>query len=443
MKTQVDHGNPNTLPAAAGERLGADAVNSLAKQIGSNVASLDVAAADGMGTDVSLLGPDPLLELQLDFSASSQAPAEFSEPSFPSFHDDDLPAPLFHDDDLPAPAFHDDDLPAPLLHDHDLPADLTTASLSQLLGLEMSGDALPTVGEVVRTAFRSANTRETKPEDEENAEDDNSEDADGESEEPDAEPQETNLQVVEAGDLSFIDPETLTEKAETNNADAASGDPEVAEFLGLGAPLSQSQDEFDDDFDLSFDQSRAPPLSANGSEGASGSGTNVINGTAGDDTLNGTTGNDIIHGFAGNDVIDGGAGSDRLDGGLGDDVLVWDSADAKIDGKNGTDTLRVDGTDADLATFSGTLSGLEVIDMQTDGGANSLTLSAQDVLDATDTGDTLTVAGNSGDYLDASNGWTYGGIDGGGNHIYTQAVGPDTATLAVDPDISVNPNILM
>ena len=141
MKTQVDHGNSNTLLAAASERLGSDALKSPVAQAGANLASLDVAAADGLRGDVSLLGLDRLLELQLDIGSNRQSSPEFSEPSYPSFIDADLPAPLFHDDDLPAPSFHDDDLPAPLLHDHDFPADLTTVGLAQLLG-----DGVPQAG---------------------------------------------------------------------------------------------------------------------------------------------------------------------------------------------------------------------------------------------------------------------------------------------------------
>ncbi len=40
-------------------------------------------------------------------------------------------------------------------------------------------------------------------------------------------------------------------------------------------------------------------------------------------------------------------------------------------------------------------------------------------------------------------GWTDSGFDGGGNHIYTQMVGASLATLVVDPDVAVNPDILM
>ncbi len=442
MEEQVDHSAPGAQPAAPSERLGSDTVKSPVSQIGTNLANLDVAAADGVGADVSLLGLDRLLELQLDIGPDRRGGAEFSEPSYPSFHDDDLPAPIFDDDDLPAPSFHDDDLPAPLLHEHDLPADLTTTGLSQLLSLEISGDALPTVGEVVRTAFHRAETRKTEREDDEKAEDESAENNDGESEDSDAEFEGSDTQGTEAGDLSFVGPQSLTEKAQTNNADAASGDQDDAELFGLGPPLAQGEDEFDDGFDASLGRSTSASPFAEpviGGESGPGGGVNVVNGTAGDDTLDGTAGTDILHGLAGNDVLDGGAGGDRLDGGLGDDVLVWDSADVKIDGENGTDTLRVDDGDANFTTFAGTLSGLEIVDLQSDA---TITLSAQDVLDATDNGNTLTVLGDAGDSLDAGDGWTYAGM-GGGNDIYTQAVGPKTATLVVDPDMSVNVNILM
>ena len=47
------------------------------------------------------------------------------------------------------------------------------------------------------------------------------------------------------------------------------------------------------------------------------------------------------------------------------------------------------------------------------------------------------------DSVNAGTSWTDGGFDGGGNHIYTQMVGASLATLVVDPDVAVNPDILM
>ncbi len=88
-----------------------------------------------------------------------------------------------------------------------------------------------------------------------------------------------------------------------------------------------------------------------------------------------------------------------------------------------------------------TILGIEQIDLQADTGANTLTLSAQDVLDASDT-NTLTVLGDSGDSLNAGTGWTDGGLDGNGNHVFTQTVEAVLVTLAVDPDITLNPDII-
>lgn len=112
-----------------------------------------------------------------------------------------------------------------------------------------------------------------------------------------------------------------------------------------------------------------------------------------------------------------------------------------LDGGSGNDTLRVDSGDADLTSFTGTILGIELIDLQTDLGANTLTLSAQDVLDASDT-DTLAVLGDSGDNLNAGTDWTDGGFDGNGNHVFTQSVSMVLATLVVDPDVALNPDII-
>jgi hypothetical protein len=60
----------------------------------------------------------------------------------------------------------------------------------------------------------------------------------------------------------------------------------------------------------------------------------------------------------------------------------------------------------------------------------------------TDNTDLLTVDGDVLDSLDAGSGWTDGGV-AGGYHTYTQGSGPNTATLVIDTDITVNANILL
>ena len=55
--------------------------------------------------------------------------------------------------------------------------------------------------------------------------------------------------------------------------------------------------------------------------------------------------------------------------------------------------------------------------------------------------DTVTVLGDSTDTVNAGTGWTDGGFDDNGNHVFTQSVGETLATLIVDPDITANPDI--
>ena len=185
---------------------------------------------------------------------------------------------------------------------------------------------------------------------------------------------------------------------------------------------------------------------------------NVIGGGPGDDSLIGTPGDDTILGYGGNDVLEGRAGNDTLYGDgydtlkgqggsdtiigeAGDDILFWDAGDAVMDGGTGTDTLRVAGGDVDLTTFTGTITGIEKVDLFDQPSGEGLILTAQDVLDISDT-DTITVLGKNNDTVDAGTGWTDGGLDGSGNQIYTQMVGAQLATLLLDPDIAVNPDIL-
>lgn len=152
-------------------------------------------------------------------------------------------------------------------------------------------------------------------------------------------------------------------------------------------------------------------------------------------------GSELITGSTGDDWLDGGSGGDILDAGDGDDILLWDSSDFRIEGGAGRDTLRVDAGDVVLSGFTGTITGIDRIDLSGDLGANTVTLDARDVLDISDN-QAITLLGDAIDRVDAGAGWSDGGLDGLGYQIYTQAVGSSLATLLVDPDLSVNPDIL-
>jgi hypothetical protein len=180
-------------------------------------------------------------------------------------------------------------------------------------------------------------------------------------------------------------------------------------------------------------------------DGGNGNGTDILFGGDGNDLLDGGnredqlyggSGNDTLKGGSGNDTLKGGSGTDTLDGGSGDDILVWDADDAAIDGGSGFDTLRIDGGDANLTEFGGSAQGIERIDLQYDTGINIVSLTAEDVLSMSDSG-SLTIDGDAGDTVDAGRGWADGGTTNG-YQIYIQGA----ATLLVDIDVSINPDIL-
>ena len=118
----------------------------------------------------------------------------------------------------------------------------------------------------------------------------------------------------------------------------------------------------------------------------------------------GSSASEFILGSAGADVLLGGGGVDRFSAGAGDDVVVLLPSDvanlastavsaikASVDGGNGLDTLRLSqGANLDLTAIpdAGTeaagiqnrINSIEVIDLFTDGMANTLTLSDADIL---------------------------------------------------------------
>jgi Ca2+-binding RTX toxin-like protein len=171
-----------------------------------------------------------------------------------------------------------------------------------------------------------------------------------------------------------------------------------------------------------------------------GDGADHLHGERGADTLDGGSGTDAVNGQDGNDLLDGGTGLDSLSGGNGDDVLIWRGADAQLAGGAGTDTLRLASGDLALGGLAGIASGIERIDMAADSASNTLTLIAADIVSLSDS-DTLTIDGDAGDSVDAGTGWTDGGIDGAGNHVFTKLVGAALATLAINEDVTVNPDI--
>ena len=142
-----------------------------------------------------------------------------------------------------------------------------------------------------------------------------------------------------------------------------------------------------------------------GSDGTSDGLT--VNGLAGDDniaasalpanaislTLNGGDGNDTLIGGAGNDTIIGGRGNDVALMGAGDDTFVWNPGDGSdtVEGQSGFDTMLFNGANVneqinisangqrvrftrDVANIVMDLNGVEGIDFNALGGADTITV---------------------------------------------------------------------
>ncbi len=144
-----------------------------------------------------------------------------------------------------------------------------------------------------------------------------------------------------------------------------------------------------------------------------GSGDDSLSGGADNDNLDGGSGADQLLGGTGNDTITGGAGNDTVNGGAGSDVYLvsgtaasgsssWGGYDSYADdGATGTDTLRAvgDAVDIGLRMFSAASTGVEVIDASAatglariygDTGADSLDFRGTALIGA------IVIDGNSG-----------------------------------------------
>lgn len=110
----------------------------------------------------------------------------------------------------------------------------------------------------------------------------------------------------------------------------------------------------------------------------------------------GGDGNDSLTGGSGDDFVDGGAGSDTISMGGGDDTFQWNPGDGsdKVDGGSGRDTMVFNGADLaekfgiaangnrvaltrDLGNVSLDLGGLEAVDLNVFGGADTITTGDQ------------------------------------------------------------------
>src|SRR5262249_42899649 len=121
--------------------------------------------------------------------------------------------------------------------------------------------------------------------------------------------------------------------------------------------------------------------------------------------LDGGAGNDVLTGGSGGDVFVGAAGNDTLFGGAGDDEFLWGPGDGNdvVEGRGGRDTQGFSGSDVaenftisdsgtgspfhrvrltrDVGNVTMDLNGIEVINLNAGGGADSITVNDQSATD--------------------------------------------------------------
>jgi Ca2+-binding RTX toxin-like protein len=163
----------------------------------------------------------------------------------------------------------------------------------------------------------------------------------------------------------------------------------------------------------------------------------TVDGGAGNDRISGGNGNDTLNGGVGDDEVDGNQGNDSASLGDGTDTFVWDAGDGSdtVEGEAGADRLVFNGASGDeildlsangsrarlvrdVGHVTMDLNGVEQVDENALGGADTVTVDDLSGTDVTEVGISLAGA------LDPKAG------DGAGDHVIVNATdGADTVNL--------------
>ena len=141
----------------------------------------------------------------------------------------------------------------------------------------------------------------------------------------------------------------------------------------------------------------------------------TIDGGAGNDTIIGSQGADLLLGGDGNDTVTGGRGNDVALLGNGNDTFIWNPGDGSdtVEGQAGTDTLVFNGANVneniDISANGGRvrlardvgnvvmdLNGVEHIQLNTLGGADTITVNDLTGTDVTQVAIDLAAPAGSG-----------------------------------------------
>jgi len=136
-----------------------------------------------------------------------------------------------------------------------------------------------------------------------------------------------------------------------------------------------------------------------------------VNGGSGNDQISGGNGNDTLRGGVGDDEVDGNQGSDSAFLGDGSDTFVWDAGDGSdlVEGETGADRLVFNGADGaesidlsangsrarlvrDVGHVTMDLNGVEQVDANARGGADTVAVDDLSGTDVTEVG--LSLAGS-------------------------------------------------
>jgi hypothetical protein len=127
---------------------------------------------------------------------------------------------------------------------------------------------------------------------------------------------------------------------------------------------------------------------------------NETNGPLPGAAIFGGDGNDVLFGGSGDDFVDGGPGNDTVFLGAGDDTFQWNPGDGSdvVEGQGGNDTMVFNGSDLaekfdissdsnrvqftrDVGNVTIDLNGVEEIDLNPFGGADTITVNDQSATD--------------------------------------------------------------
>jgi Ca2+-binding RTX toxin-like protein len=165
----------------------------------------------------------------------------------------------------------------------------------------------------------------------------------------------------------------------------------------------------------------------------------TVDGGTGADTLRGSNGADILLGGDGNDFVDGNQGNDTAFLGAGDDEFQWDPGDGSdvVEGQSGSDAMTFNGANIsermevsangsrvrftrDVASIVMDLDGVETIDANTLGGADTVIVNDMSATDITRVAPNLAASGGGDDaqpdnvIVNATNGDDVVSVSGGG-----------------------------